>query len=330
LQPVRILVVDDFEPFRRFVCSTLGTRAEFQLVAEASDGQDAILKAQEHQPDLIVLDISLPTLNGIEAARQIRKLSPNSKILFLSQYAILEVVQEAFRLGAFGYLVKAHAGSELLVAVDTVRQGQQYLGTGLPARESIATINGSKQPSIPASDDCMHLVQFHSDDESLLAGFSTFAESKLKTGNAVIAALSRSHLDSLFARLKACGPEIASALAQGRFFPLDVADLLASFMVKGSFDPDRFRKVVGDVVVAAAKTVQGDCSRVASCGEVAPTLLAEGKLEAAIQLEHLWHEMAKAGNIDTLCGYLMNPDQHDREREIYDRICAEHSAVLRS
>ena len=77
--PVRVLVVDDYEPFRRFVCSTLGKSSDLQVIGEASDGLEAIHKAEELQPDLIVLDIGLPTLNGIEAARRIRKLSPNPK-----------------------------------------------------------------------------------------------------------------------------------------------------------------------------------------------------------------------------------------------------------
>ena len=76
---VRVLVVDDYESFRRFVCSTLGRKPEFQIVGETSDGLNAVRRAEELQPDLIVLDIGLPTLNGIEAARRIRKEPPNPK-----------------------------------------------------------------------------------------------------------------------------------------------------------------------------------------------------------------------------------------------------------
>jgi len=123
---LRVLVVEDYEPFRRFVCSTLGKRPELQLICEVSDGLEAVQKAEELQPDLIVLDIGLPTLNGIEAARRIRTLAPESKILFLSQESSADVVQEAFSLGALGYVVKEHAESELLAAVEAVRQGRQF------------------------------------------------------------------------------------------------------------------------------------------------------------------------------------------------------------
>jgi DNA-binding NarL/FixJ family response regulator len=91
----RVLVVEDYEPFRRFVCSTLAKRPGMQIIGEAADGLEAVEKAEELQPDFIVLDIGLPTLNGVEAARRIRKLSPKSKILFVSQESSADVVQEA-------------------------------------------------------------------------------------------------------------------------------------------------------------------------------------------------------------------------------------------
>jgi DNA-binding NarL/FixJ family response regulator len=120
-------VVEDFEPFRRFVCSTLGNRTELQIVGEASDGLDAVHKAQELQPGLIVLDIGLPTLNGIEAAQRIRKLAPQSKVLFVSQETSGDVVQTALNTGAEGYVVKADAASELLTAVSTVLRGEKFV-----------------------------------------------------------------------------------------------------------------------------------------------------------------------------------------------------------
>ena len=128
---VRVLVVDDHEPFRRFTCSTLGKRRDVQVIGEASDGLEAVRKAEELKPDLIVLDIGLPTLNGIEVARRIRKLCPECKILFMSQESSAAVAQEAFSLGALGYVVKTHAGRELLAAVEAVCQGKQFVGRGL-------------------------------------------------------------------------------------------------------------------------------------------------------------------------------------------------------
>jgi len=123
---VRILLVDDYAPWRQVVSSMLVMKPELQIVGEASDGPEAVEKAVELKPDLILLDIGLPTLNGIEAARQIRKLVPESKILFLSQESSPEIMQETLSLGASGYVVKARAGFELLASVEDVFSGVSH------------------------------------------------------------------------------------------------------------------------------------------------------------------------------------------------------------
>ena len=125
MSSIRVLVVDDFEPFRRLVCSIMEARPGLQIVGEASDGLEAVQKAVELKPDLILMDIGLPSLNGIEAARQIRELIPESKIIFLSQESSPEVVQETMDLGASGYVVKVRAAIELLATVEAVAFGKK-------------------------------------------------------------------------------------------------------------------------------------------------------------------------------------------------------------
>jgi DNA-binding NarL/FixJ family response regulator len=126
---VRILIVQDYPPFRQFICSTLDGRLDLQVVGEVSDGLDAVQKAVELKPNLILLDIGLPRMSGIEAARQIRKLVPESKIVFLSQESSADVVEEAISMGAWGYVVKAKAASQLLAAVDAVISGKQFFSS---------------------------------------------------------------------------------------------------------------------------------------------------------------------------------------------------------
>lgn len=125
--PLRVLVVEDFAPFQRFIASTLGQRRDLQIICEVADGLEAVQRAEELQPDLIILDIGLPALSGIEAARQIRRLAPESKIIFLSQESAAEIMQEALSLGALGYVVKTRAGSDLLPAVEAVILGKQFV-----------------------------------------------------------------------------------------------------------------------------------------------------------------------------------------------------------
>ena len=134
--PVRVLVVEDFVPYRRFTCSTLASLCGLQIVGEVSDGLEAIQKTVELHPDLIVLDIGLPSLNGIETARQVRKLVPESKIIFLTQESSPDVVQEALSLGARAYVVKIKAHSELLTAVDAALSGKIFVGSSIGADNS--------------------------------------------------------------------------------------------------------------------------------------------------------------------------------------------------
>ena len=127
LSTVRILVVDDVVLFRQFVVELLEKRPELQVVGEASDGLEAIQKAIELRPDLILLDIGLPSLNGIEVARQMRSLVPESKIIFLTQESSADVVQEALGLGARGYVVKIKARVDLFAAVEAVLLGLTFV-----------------------------------------------------------------------------------------------------------------------------------------------------------------------------------------------------------
>ena len=127
---IRVLVVDDYEPWRRFVCTVLQKYPELEIVGEVGDGLEAVQKAGELHPDVILLDIGLPTLDGIEVARRLRRISAESKILFVSQESSDDVVQEALSAGASGYVVKTNA-SELLKVMNAVLEGRQFISFGL-------------------------------------------------------------------------------------------------------------------------------------------------------------------------------------------------------
>ena len=147
---IRVLVVDDFEPWRRFASAALQRHAEMQVIGEAANGSVAVLKAEQLRPDLILLDIGLPGLNGIQAARQIRERSPRSKILFVTENHSSETAKLAFRAGGHGYVVKSRAGSELLPAIEAVLRGEFFASAslGLTGYESSTEIGYQ-----PASGD---------------------------------------------------------------------------------------------------------------------------------------------------------------------------------
>ena len=127
-RPVRVVVVDDSPDFRDLVISIVHTQPELQVVGEACDGEQAVRKIESLRPELVLLDLGLPTLNGFEVARIIHKTSPSSKIIFISQESSPDVVQEALSLGARGYILKSDVTNGLLgEAVRAVLQGRQFL-----------------------------------------------------------------------------------------------------------------------------------------------------------------------------------------------------------
>jgi DNA-binding NarL/FixJ family response regulator len=336
--PVRVFVVDDYEPFRRRVVSMLQEQPELQIICEASDGSEAVQKAEELQPDLILLDIGLPKLNGIEVARRIRHLSPGSKILFVSQESSADLVREALATGARGYVVKTDAGRELLPAVEAVLRGKQFVGRRF-ASQDFTEISDAEASEGPRSKSMFAPVQrsveiarrheagFHSDDASLLDDITQFIGTALRAGNATIVLATEPHRNSLLPRLQSYGSDTAAAIEQGRYISLDAADTLSTFMVNGMPDPVRFLRLLGNLIGTAAETAKREQARVAFFGECVHLLWAQGNAEAAIQVEKLINQLPQTYDVDTLCGYSLSSLQGGMESHIFQRICAEHSAV---
>jgi DNA-binding NarL/FixJ family response regulator len=329
---VRILVVDDFVPWRRFVSTIAQREPRWHVISEASDGLEAVQKAEKLTPDLILLDISLPKLSGIEAARQIRKVAPNSKILFVSTNASWEIAEGALDTGASGYVVKADAGNELVKAVEALFRGKRYISSrlkGCPSADP-GRCEGLAWPSASAllrrEIIRCHEAQFYTNDAVFRESATHFIGAALKTGNAAIVFATKPHRESLLQGLKAQGMDADAAIQQGAYVSLDAAETLSLFMVKGWPDADRFFEGFRNLIHSASNAAKAENPRVAICGEGVALLWAEGKMEAAIRLEQLGNILAETYKADILCAYpsslLIQEDEH-----AFRTICAEHSAV---
>jgi two-component system, NarL family, nitrate/nitrite response regulator NarL len=126
---LRVLVADDQPGIRKRICLTLASIIALEVCEEAANGQEAVEKAEESNPDLIILDVTMPVMNGLDAARKIRGFSPKTPILILTMHKSRQLMEEARKIGVRGYVVKAEAGQSLSSAVSAVMQSQTFFPT---------------------------------------------------------------------------------------------------------------------------------------------------------------------------------------------------------
>jgi DNA-binding NarL/FixJ family response regulator len=298
--PVRILVVEDHAQFRQIICTELQGRAAFEIV-EAVDGLEAVQKAVDLHPDVILLDINLPRMHGFEVAKQIRRLVPHARLLFMSQESSTDFVRKALDLGAHGYILKLSAGTDLLPGIDAVLDGQRFVS------RSVAFTEPADAPA-----PRRHEILFCSNDAAVVDGFTRAIAAALNAGDAGIVLVTESHRVDLLQELRTQGVDIDGAIARGTYlsFEADVAP-----------DPVRFLVAINGVRAAAAKAGKAH-PRVAFCGERAGRLWAAGRTAEAVQLEQLCSELAH--DVDILCAY---PVPYTNDDQALTRICAEHTAV---
>jgi DNA-binding NarL/FixJ family response regulator len=234
---IRILLVDDYAPWRRFVRLTLQVQDKLKIIGEVGDGMEAVAQAQELQPDLILLDVGLPTLNGIEAARQIREVSPASKILFLTQARSADIAKEALTTGACGYVVKSDGASELLSGIRSVLAGKRFISASLAAKnltdskEEQVRYHRNVEPLREADGKATHrhTVNYFRNDSAFVDGFAVFIGATLRGGNPVVVLATESHRASIVRKLNQEGVDVGSAVEGKLLTALDVADSLPMF-----------------------------------------------------------------------------------------------------
>lgn len=318
---VRVLVVDDYEPWRRFILSSLEKWPELQIVGEASDGQEAVQRSRQLRPDLILLDIGLPSMNGIEAAKQIRQELPNAIILFCSENRFPDIAEEALRAGAGGYLVKSDGARNLLSAVTSVIGGKRFVSRTLAGHAFAET-------SETGIHDQGHALQFYTDDAVLLDELAVLFRGSLGEGRSVAAIMTSSHRSGLERRLLAQGVDVSEATQNGRFCMFDADQALSEFMQPAGPNRERFLLQFGNLLRKLKGTSVAIGGGIVVFGEMVAVLWEQKKYEAAIRLEELWNELGLTSSFYLCCAYPANIFRAGLTLFPYAEICAQHSHVV--
>jgi DNA-binding NarL/FixJ family response regulator len=315
---LRVLIVDDYEPWRRCVRTVLHGQARYEIVGEACDGLEGLQKAQALEPDLILLDVGLPVLSGVEVAQRISACVPAGKILFISEHRSWDVVRSGLDAGGRGYLVKADVATDLLRALDAIAADGRFISESLWAK--------------PASD-CgplsyvphAHEARCYGGEAILVDAFADSLENELASGHACVIAALPAQLQRIDRALRSRGVPIDHALAEGRYQSVNAVQQAATFMVDGLPDEARFRAATLPFLHRAVEAATSARPHVIAYSVCAEHLWKLGRGDAAIRLEHLWNEITRPLDVRTICGFVLPLPSGVRDELIAQELAVSHS-----
>jgi CheY-like chemotaxis protein len=309
----RVIIADD-HPLMLEAASDI-VRRQFELVAAVRSGAAAVEAASEHQPDVVVLDIAMPGLDGFQAATKIRGVSERSQIVFLSNHAGDDYVVAAMTRGASAFVPKMRMGTDLAAAVEHVCAGRTYL----PSTRVL------RQWQRPAGRSC-HDLHFYDDDARLIESALDYFAEALMVGDSIVAILTAPHRALLESLAGSCGVDLPALAAAGRYLNVDSHEALDGILVNGEPDTTAFNTLMGTVVDAALAAAVGPRRHVTVFGEIAPLLCARGEYELMARVEALGEAFAATRPMSLLCAY---PSvAFDAASERADTVCCAHVAVV--
>lgn len=283
---------------------------DFDVVGLATDGAQAVEKAGQVNPDVIVMDVQMPGLDGFQAARRLRRGGSSAPVVFLSMHAGDDVVSEAFRCGGLGYVLKQRVGRDLLCALDQALLGRSFL----PSLGPLAPIDGGS-----------HVMQVYDGVEPFADGAATLFDHALRRGDATCVIATRGVRESLRDRLRARGWNVDGSPGHRRYLAIDAGDALKRFMRNGLPDPDRLAEIARELD-EYRRAESGAASRLTVFGNMVVALSADGNTPAMIALESLWNTLTRDLPFLTVCGYASSCF-HDGVPGLWAAACAEHRTL---
>jgi len=287
---------------------------EFELVAAVTDGRQAVDAVSRLDPDVAVLDITMPELDGFRTAQALRKAGARAKVVFLTLHDADEYVEAALRSGANGYVLKSRMEADLPGALRHALAGRYFL----PSLTALSTLAG---------DAGRHTLHCRANDGSCHDGVVEMLLAAIARGELTVVIASGALREGIARGLEAAGCDLSAVRAKGTYVEFDAADASSQTMRNGLPDRGEVAKMVDSLERRRLARAPGGRNRVTIFGEMSGLLMQAGNFEAGIRMEQLWSELTHTLPYFTACSYparLLGPERHS---DVWAAVCAEHSAV---
>lgn len=305
----RVLLVDD----HRGILDRASAMLEaFDVVGTATDGTQAIEMASHVSPDVVVLDINMPGLDGFQTKRALEASGSRAPVVFLSAAEADEYVGEAFRCGGRAYVLKPYLARDLPRALDQVLQGRVFV----PSLTSLFELTNGRGG---------HAMQLHRGLDCFLDGLASFFDVALRRGDATCVIATEEVRAGLQRRLRGVGWDVGDSAECKRYLAIDASAALNRFMRHGLPDPDVVAEIASELE-QYRRTVGEGTGPLSIFGNMVVPLITSGNARAAIALESQWNQLTHDLPFLTLCGYSA-ACFHDCPPDVWSRASHEHWAL---
>jgi DNA-binding NarL/FixJ family response regulator len=328
MSSVRILIVDDQEAVRRGIRSLVSIRADWFVCGEASDGFEAVVKAKRLRPNVVLMDVSMPGMDGVEAAKIIRRDVPEAGVVLISQNDPSVARAHAAEMDARYFIAKSDLQRDLLATIGKL-VGDQNPDSGQAPGGVYMNLQKHNEPWCDVLNEAAprdHIVQLYQDQQFLSRAVCRFAVSAINYGEGVILVPTSAHWNALRPRLEAEGVDINAVQASGQLTVVDADQLLPGFMRNTMPDAPLFLGLAGETIAQARG---GDrFTKVRWWGEMVNVLWERGDVAASMGLEDLFHKLAHDQNIAIFCSFLMDNFDGEVHARMLPRLGKNHSHLI--
>jgi CheY-like chemotaxis protein len=283
----RVLLVDDHPHIIDAVAASLAE--EFDVAAVATGGMQALETAFQVNPDVIVLDVSMPGIDGFQTFRALENAGSRTPVVFLSMYDADVYVSEAFRCGGRGFVLKSQIERDLASALDQALDGRLFA----PSLTSLYRL----------AEDGGHAMQVHGDDESFLDGLATLFDLALRLGDATCVIAPERIRQGLGDRLRSRGWNVGGSSGHTRYLAVDATEALSRFMRNGLPDETRLAEITEEMEEYRRAVAERATSRLTVFGNMSMLLTEQGNTKAAAAVENCWDRLTRGLPFLTVCGY---------------------------